>query len=208
MKKKTYFKLGLLFIVLFIFWTLAIQMIDVQPKGINGTNIGFATMNLFIHHLIGTNMTLYIITDWLGLIPFMICFIFALLGLCQWIQKKNLFKVDADLFVLGFYYLIVIGSYLIFEMIPINYRPILIDGRMEVSYPSSTTLLTLSVMLSFYDQLNRRVKVNKITNSIIILFTLFMVIGRLISGVHWLSDIVGAIGISFGYYYLYKYFVS
>ena len=91
-------------------------------------------------------MVIYTITDWLGLVPIFICLIFAGIGLAQLIQRKSLFRVDYDIIVLGIYYIIVIFGYLIFEMIPINYRPVLIDGFMEASYPSSTTLLVLSVM--------------------------------------------------------------
>ena len=122
-------------------------------------------------------------------------------------KRKSLMKVDYDLIVLGIYYIVVILSYLLFEKIPINYRPILIDGRMEVSYPSSTTLLVLSVMLSLYEQVNRRVvniQLKNIINICIVIFTIFMIGGRLLSGVHWFSDIIGSIFISLGYYFLYK----
>ena len=164
-------------------------------------------MNVWFHQLIGTNMFLYILTDWLGLVPVFICMGFGLLGCIQLIKRKSLIKVDYDLIVLGIYYIIVILSYLLFEKIPINYRPILIEGRMEVSYPSSTTLLVFSVMLSLYEQVNRRIINIQSKNMIhlcIVIFTVFMISGRLLSGVHWLSDIIGSIFISLGYYFLYK----
>ena len=116
-------------------------------------------------------------------------------------------KVDGDILVLGIYYAIVIGAYLLFEMIPINYRPILIAGFMEASYPSSTTLLVLSVMPTLIFQANRRLEnaMAKRTISIItIIFSAFMVIGRLVSGVHWFTDIVGSIILSAGVFCIYK----
>ncbi len=206
MKSKE-FKLGILFILIFIVWTLSLLMIDVKPLGVNQTNIGLSTMNFWFHQITGTNMFLYILTDWLGLVPVFVCMCFGLLGCIQLIKRRNLIKVDYDLIVLGIYYIVVILSYLLFEKLPINYRPILIEGRMEVSYPSSTTLLVFSVMLSLYEQVNRRVvniQSKNIINICILIFTVFMIGARLLSGVHWLSDIIGSIFISLGYYFIYK----
>ena len=138
--------IGVSCIGIFALWTFLIQTIDVKPEGVTGTEIGFSTINTWFHSLTGVNMTLYNITDWAGLVPVFICMLFGFFGLVQLIKRKSLFKVDFDIIALGFYYVIVIAGYLIFEMIPINYRPILINGFIEASYPSSTTLLVLSVM--------------------------------------------------------------
>ena len=199
--------LGVIFVIAFAVWTLLIQVVDVQPGGQNGTNIGFATFNCWFHKLTGVHMTIYVITDWLGLIPLFICIIFGGVGLSQLIKRRSLFKVDCDIIFLGIYYVIVIFGYLIFEMIPINYRPILIEGFMEASYPSSTTLLVLSVMPTLILQANRRLENAKVKNMIgilTILFSAFMVIGRLVSGVHWFTDIVGSIILSAGVFCIYK----
>lgn len=207
MKKKKELILGVILLVVFIIWTGLIQYVDVKPIGANNTDIGFSSLNIYFHQMTGVHMTLYTITDWLGLIPIFICVVFGGLGLVQLIKRKSLFKVDKDLILLGIYYFIVIMGYLIFEMIPINYRPILIDGRLEASYPSSTTLLVLSVMPTLLLQVKRRsthILITKIVNVVTILFSLFMVIVRLIAGVHWLTDIIGALILSAGLYYVYK----
>jgi len=198
---------GTALILAFILWTILIQTVDVQPVGVNGTNIGFAAVNTRFHRLTGVHMGIYTVTDWLGLVPIAVCAGFGLLGLTQWIRRKNIAKVDRDILLLGGYYILVILGYLIFEMIPINYRPILIDGMMEASYPSSTTLLVLSVMPTLLFQVNRRAKsqtVRRITAAFVVLFSAFMVIGRLAAGVHWLTDIVGAVLLSAGLYSLYR----
>ncbi len=199
--------LGVALLFAFAFWTLLIQKIDVQAVGVNGTAVGFATLNTLFHSVTGVNMTLYNITDWLGLVPVFLCMVFGILGLVQLVKRKSLFKVDRDIILLGVYYVIVIFGYLIFEMIPINYRPILINGFMEASYPSSTTLLVLGVMPTVIFQVNLRVnsmKIKRIINIAVILFSAFMVIGRLVSGVHWITDIVGSVFLSAGLYYSYK----
>ena len=191
----------------FVLWTFLIQTVDVQPVGVNGTNVGFASINTWFHRLTGVHMAIYTVTDWLGLVPIAVCIGFGLLGLMQWIRRKSIVQVDRDILLLGAYYILVILGYLIFEMIPINYRPILIDGAMEASYPSSTTLLVLSVMPTLLFQVGRRAKsqtIRRITAAFVLLFSAFMVIGRLVAGVHWLTDIVGAVLLSAGLYCLYR----
>ena len=163
-KERKLLILGIGFIIAFALLTWLIQIIDVQAAGVNGTEIGFATINTWFHSAAGVNMTLYTITDWLGLVPIFICMFFGVVGLIQLIKRKSLWKVDFDIIILGIYYIIVIFGYLIFEMIPINYRPILIDGFMEASYPSSTTLLVLCVMPTLNYQVNNRLKMQAIKN--------------------------------------------
>lgn len=206
MKDKKLFSVGLILIAVFVFWTILILTVDVQSVGVNGTVVGFATLNCSFHNMTGVNMTIYHITDWLGLVPLFCCMIYGAVGFVQLLQRKSLLKVDIDILLLGVYYVIVIFGYLIFEMIPINYRPILIDGRMEVSYPSSTTLLVSSVMPTVIFQIDRRIK-NRVVRRIItpstILFSLFMLIGRTIAGVHWLTDIIGSVFLSAGLFLIY-----
>lgn len=199
--------LGSIFLAMFALWTVLIQTVDMQPLGQNGTSIGFATFNCWFHHLTGVNMAIYTITDWMGLVPVAVCLVFAGVGLVQLIKRRSLFKVDADIMILGVYFIIVILAYAVFEIIPINYRPILMEGRMEASYPSSTTLLVLSVMPALIEQIQRRlsdIAVKRIIPIAAIAFSAFMVIGRLISGVHWFTDIVGGVLLSAVLVLIYK----
>ena len=198
---------GISLLGLFGIWTALLRVVDVQAAGETGTEIGFAALNLRFHEWTGVHMWLYTATDWLGLVPVFVCLLFGAVGLVQLVGRKSLRKVDRDILVLGVYYVLVIGCYLVFEMVPINYRPILIEGRMEVSYPSSTTLLVLSVMPTLAEQAWRRLRgrwgKNALT-ALTVLFSAAMVVGRLISGVHWLSDIVGGVLLSTGLFCLYR----
>lgn len=199
--------IGTASIMSFIIFTVLLRIIDQKPLGVNETRIGFATINVGFHGFTGVNMTLYNITDWLGLVPVFVCMIFGFVGFIQLIKRKSLLKVDRDIIFSGVYYLVVIACYLGFEMYPINYRPILINGFMEASYPSSTTLLVLSVMPTLPCLINYRVKSIVVKKTVAIsafFFSAFMVLGRLISGVHWLSDIVASVLLCLGLYYLYK----
>ena len=198
---------GIFLSIAFALWTVLIMFVDMQTVGPNDSKVGFATFNTWFHQLTGVHMTLYIVTDWLGLVPIAVCLCFGCLGLYQLIKRRSLFKVDADILLLGGYYILVIFGYLFFEMVPVNYRPILINGFLEASYPSSTTLLVLSVMPTLLFQINRRSH-NKIIKNVVIgfvlLFSAFMAIGRLISGVHWATDIIGSVLLSFGLFKLYQ----
>ena len=185
----------------FVLWTVAICFLDVRAIGPQSSSVGFAGINGFVHNLTGVHWGLYNITDWLGLVPIFVCMGFGILGLVQWIKRKSIRKVDYDIFVLGGFYIVTIAAYLFFESVVINYRPELINGYLEASYPSSTTLLVMCVMPTAVMQFNSRIK-NKVLRNIIavaiIAFIAFMVIGRLVSGVHWFTDIVGGALLSAG----------
>ena len=183
----------------FVLWTVLLGWVDVQAIGPRDSEVGFAALNGFVHNLTGVHFTLYHITDWLGLVPVAVGFGFAILGLTQWIGRKSLGKVDSDILLLGGFYLLTLGVYLLFEKVVINYRPVLIEGFLEVSYPSSTTLLVLCVMPTAMLQLNRRIRNAALRRWVlwgIGGFTAFMVLGRLVSGVHWVTDIVGGVLLS------------
>ena len=178
----------------FVLWTVLVCFVDVRAIGPQESSVGFATLNGYIHDLTGVNMRLYVITDWLGLVPIGVAFGFAVLGLVQWIKRKSLLKVDRSILTLGGFYIVVMAAYILFEIVVINYRPTLIGGYLEASYPSSTTMLVMCVMPTAMMQFSKRIKndlFRRCVMFIIIAFIVFMVIGRLVSGVHWISDIIG-----------------
>ena len=213
MKKETKRKFGIGAILLgaFVLWTVAVRLVDVQPIGPQGSAVGFATINGWVHNLTGVHMSLYTVTDWLGLVPIGAAMGFALLGLSQWMRRKHLKQVDFTILVLGGFYLLVMAVYALFEVFVINYRPVLIGGYLEASYPSSTTMLVLCVMPTATMQLNTRIKSETLKRCAtfgITAFTVFMVIGRLLSGVHWFTDIVGGALLSAGLVMLYHSIIS
>lgn len=197
---------GTVLLVAFVLWTVAVKLIDVQSIGPEGSVVGFATVNRFVHELTGANMSLYNITDWLGLVPLGFIMGFGTLGLIQWIKRKHILKVDYSILVLGGFYIVVMAVYVLFEMLTLNYRPVLINGVLEASYPSSTTMLVMCVMPTAIMQFNERVINSVLRRSVSIVitaFVAFMVIGRLVSGVHWFTDIVGGALLSAGLVVLY-----
>ena len=203
-KKK--FIVGAGFLAAFVLWTVLVRLVDVHAIGPNGSSVGFATLNGYVHNFTGVNFPLYTITDWLSLVPIGVAFGFAMLGLAQWIKRKSLLKVDRSLLALGGFYVVVLAAYIFFEIVVINYRPVLLGGYLEASYPSSTTMLVMCVMPAAMIQLHARIENDVFRRCVMIsiaVFIAFMVIGRLMSGVHWLSDIIGGALISAGLVMIY-----
>ena len=205
-ENKKYLIVGLCLMAAFVLWTAAVCLVDVQPIGPQDSAVGFAAINGAFHAMTGVHMALYNITDILSVIPLGCVVAFGMLGLVQLIRRKDLRKVDGDILVLGGFYIVVLAFFCLFEVLDINYRPVLIEGVLEASYPSSTTMLALCVMPSVMLQLRRRMKdgaAKRCTQAVLFVFTAFMVIGRLISGVHWLTDIIGGALLSAGLVLLY-----
>ena len=193
-KNSRLFWVGVGLLAVFVLWTVLIRFVDVEAIGPRQSSVGFATLNGYIHNLTGVNMSLYIITDWLGLVPIGVAFGFAVLGIVQCIKRKSLLKVDRSILTLGGFYIVVMAVYILFEIVVINYRPTLIDGYLEASYPSSTTMLVMCVMPTAMMQLRTRIKNDLFRRGVMLTITVFitfMVIGRLVSGVHWITDIIG-----------------
>ncbi|MBE7017450.1 MAG: phosphatase PAP2 family protein [Ruminococcaceae bacterium] len=198
MKRKLKIKLitGLLLLVLFVLFTLSLRFVDLRLIGPLGSRVAYGGINEAVHSLVGVNMILYTITDWAGVAAIAVAFGFALLGLTQWVKRKSLKKVDCCILALGGFYILVFGAYTFFEFCVINYRPVLINGILEGSYPSSTTMLAACVFPSammVFRRIISKPKARRGLNCVCALFTAFMVLGRFFSGVHWFTDIVGGL---------------
>ena len=188
---------GLLVAVLIVL----VCFVDVQAIGPEGTRIGLSHLNRFVFELFGVNMLWYEVTDWLGLAAIGTAFLFAAAGLIQWIRRKDIRKVDKEILSLGGLYFIVIGLYVLFELAVVNYRPILMPGSThpEASFPSSHTMLVCVIMGSALLLLGKYVNgkiLRKVLQAICAATIGVTVLGRLISGVHWFTDIVGGVLIS------------
>ena len=198
MKNKKNILICVLLVLISIIYTLLVKYVDTSTIGPNGSVVVFSSLNSFVFNLTGNNMTLYKITEILGIIPILIALMYAVIGLIQVIDRKSL-KVDKELIALGILYIIVILIYVFFEKCIINYRPVLIDGILEASYPSSHTLLSICICgsaLLINKYLFNNKKIYKYINIISIISMVLIVLGRLLSGVHWASDIIGSIIIS------------
>jgi len=198
-KSKRELVIGICLLAAFALWTILVSAADVKSIGPDGSKVGLAALNGYVHEKIGVHLYLYDLTDVMSVIPLAEAACFGLLGLAQWIKRKSLTGVDRRLFLLGAYFAAVFVVFLVFELFPINYRPVLTEGILEASYPSSTTLLVLSVMPVSCVELSSYIKMRALRIAVKVfttVFCTFMVTARLFSGVHWLTDIIGGIIIS------------
>ena len=198
---------AIVLLVLFALWTWVVSTVDVRPIGPGGSRVGLASLNEAFHGWTGVHMGLYLATDWLSLVPVGCVLGFGALGLVQLVQRRSLLRVDRDFLALGVFYVVLLGAYLIFEEHIVNWRPVLIEGVLEASYPSSTTLLVTCVMSTTFMQVTRRVRSSVIRRAVqisVAVFALLMVGARMVCGVHWLSDVVGGLLLSAGLVLAYR----
>ena len=181
-------------------FTYIVKIYDVAYIGPNETKVGFSKLNNWFRNLVGTNLKLYDVAKYAGYAVLLIVGIYGLIGLVQLIKRKSLFKIDREIIALGILYVLDIIIYMAFEKVIVNYRPILIDGKLEASYPSSHTILAFTVCLSSMVVCAKYIKSKKLTNLayfVTMLLLTLVALGRTLSGAHWLTDIIGGILISF-----------
>ena len=186
---------------LFALLIVLLCCVDVEPVGAAGTSVGLSHMNRFVFELTGVNMVWYNITDWLGLAAIFAAFLFAATGLVQVIKRRRILKVDKEILALGGLYILVIGIYVLFENVIVNYRPIIMPGcsNPEASFPSSHTMLVCVIMGSTIIIIGKYIKKKSlcmVIRGICAAVIAVTVVGRLISGVHWFTDILGGLLIS------------
>lgn len=189
---------GLLLLGVFAVFTLLIATCDVQAVGAEGSDIGFASLNTDANQLFGAHKSVYTVTKFLGYLTWGVVAFFGLFGLSQLVKRKSLLKVDADILLLGAGYAIMLALYILFDHWVINYRPPYpwAEEALEPSYPSSHTLMLVFVMLTAVMQISARVRkdsLRKILSVLCVLVACVVSIGRLVAGVHWLTDVIGGV---------------
>ena len=187
---------------LFLLLILLIKVVDVAAVGPEGTKIGLSKLNVAIHNLFGENLGWYKVTNVLGYLAILIGIGFAAIGGLQLIYRRSILKVDKEILLLGCLYVVTVIFYVFFEKVIVNYRPILMpDGEgIEASFPSSHTMLSCVILGSGLGLLKKYAKKNKTVQlALTVVFAVLLALiiaGRLISGVHWFTDILGGLLLS------------
>ncbi len=190
---------AIIFLVLFVLFTILVKTVDVKPAGPQGSLIGLSTMNTFVFELLGQNGVWYVVSEGIGYLALLVAFSFAVLGLLQMLRRKSVFKIDADILALGVLYVITVIAYVFFETVIINYRPVLVGGLLEASYPSSHTMLIVTILGSAGIQIDKRIQNKSLKNVLkagCIAAIVATAVGRVASGMHWITDVIGALLLS------------
>lgn len=210
MKKRSVI-ISIILITLCVLYTIVVKEVNVSAIGPNESKVGLSCINDFFHDFIGVNKGFYTITNFMDIVLLLIPAIYGLIGLIELIKRKSLKKVDRELYILAIFYIVVVATYLAFEHITINYRPVLINKELDLSYPSSHTLAAIcicgsSIIINF-----KLFKDKGIFKYITLLSTISMfiiIVGRLISGYHWFTDIIGGILIASTLLYIFNNLLS
>lgn len=203
---KKYFVISAVFFFIFIIYTLMVKYIGVAMVGPQNSVVGFASLNKAIANNLPYNDLMYNLSEVLGYAAILTVGIFGLFGIMQLFIKKGFGKVDKDLYILCGLYACALITYIVFEKLIINYRPVMLEGELEASYPSSHTMLAVTFMMAAIQQFSMRLKKEKTRQMVIIVCALIgigVIVTRVISGVHWITDIIGSIFISLAWFMLY-----
>jgi len=196
MKKKNKSIRTLLLLVISIIYTVLVTFVDKQAIGPEGTSVGFSAINKVVLDLISYNPMWDKITDLMLMVAILTAVYFAATGFLQLVkEKRKISEVDKEIFVMGFLYVILVLMYILFDKVPFNYRPVLLpdEVELEASFPSTHVLMICTIMGSaviawkekFYDDENLCAVLKGFACVVIVIG----VVGRVLAGVHWFSDI-------------------
>ncbi|MBP5428299.1 MAG: phosphatase PAP2 family protein [Clostridia bacterium] len=216
LQPKSFFKknwkplVGAAFLLLFVILIALLKTVDVEINAETGKEIGLSSVNFAVRDAVGEHYRLYDLTQYLGYFAILLAAGFAVWAGVRVLYFRFSFrKAGIDFLVLGGLYLVTVLFYVLFEIAVVNYRPILLDGKAEASFPSSHTVLSIIVFASAARMLYRRFapRVNYLLFSLpFYALAAFAVVARLLSGVHWLTDIIGGVLLSVALLFLFSFF--
>ena len=212
-------KSAFIYLITTIIYTVLVFTVDKAPIGPNDSVVGFAGINGKFAARFGYNPLFDKITDVAMLIAILVAAGFAVLGLMQLIREKSFAKVDKKIYGLALVYIVVMVLYVFFDKVPLNYRPVIMPGEteLEASFPSTHTLVVCAIMSTaslfwkkIFDGTGKYVKdtasgkssvfisgdkekLRKVFVGFANLVMIVAVLGRIVAGVHWLTDIGGGI---------------
>ena len=197
MRKKSLIQFVAVTLIAVVF-TVLVKIVDVGFVSSTGSLVGFSSVNIPFSQKFGFNPIFYKVSEVLGYLIFLVIAVFAFIGCYQLIKRKSLMKVDKDLYALAITYVFTFALYIFFDkVLVINLRPIIMAGESiaEPSFPSSHTLLAVSVLETAISECGK-IRKKSFRVSLVIVLAILMgatVLSRLFSGVHWVTDIIAGI---------------
>lgn len=197
-------------LLLFAALVACLLTLDQQPIAADGSMVGLGSANLAFHNLTGVNWTLYDITEYGGYVAIASMFVFFVIGLVQLIRGRGFKGVDKAIYFIAIAYVVMLVLYVGFDKIALNWRPVLVDGELEPSFPSSHSFLAVGTMGCAITWARHRLASAPARTAVTVICTLIalvVVVGRLLCGVHWLTDIVGGVVLGLALVFAYRYLV-
>lgn len=151
-------------------------------------------------------MQWYKISDIILLASIAAIVVFAILGLCQWVNRKSLKKVDKPLIAMFLPLIAISITYFVFDKFLIwNTRP---NGSGEPSFPSTHVMVVATIFLCIAIILPRYIRSKFayiLLDAMMLILLTLVCVGRVVSNMHWISDVIGGLifaGIFATIYYL------
>lgn len=187
--------------LLFVILIIMLRTVNVAQIGPDGTSIGLSSINGAVFRLTGVSGGWYSFSEILGYLAILIAAGFAVLGAVQLIRRRSLMEVDREILSLGLLYAVTVVLYVVFTKVTVNYRPALMPGEqeLEASFPSSHTMLACVIFISAAMIIGRYLKAAgacRIVRIVLWVLAGLTVAARLLSGAHWLTDILGGVLLS------------
>lgn len=196
----------------FIIFTALLKFVDVKVWNFTqalehssdfSTKVGFSSINFSLFSLFGKHKLNYMFHDLseiLGYIAVLVAAALAFKGLTSLLKVKSFKKLNKHYYLLAAFYAVVVFFYALFEVIVINCRPVIIDNALEASYPSSHTLLAVCIFVSAIYVIPHIFEIKKkyivIANVTLSTMAVLTVTFRMLSNVHWFTDIIGGVLLS------------
>lgn len=197
-------------LVLFFALTACLYCIDPRPIAANSSMVGMGFVNEPFNQLTGVNWSAYAASQLGGYISIASMFVFFCVGVAQLAKTRSLKGVDMAIYLLAAAYVVMLVLYVGFDKLALNYRPVLVDGQLEPSYPSSHSFLAVGALgcAAVWARARLSRKVSAIITALCGILAAFVVVARLISGVHWLTDIVAGVLLGLTLVFAYAYAVD
>lgn len=176
---------GGLFLLLIVF----LLTVDVG-YAVSHAPVGLSTVNGFVFEAIGEN------PEW-EMVSFVLLIISVLLmcaqGLCIFIKMIRTRKLW-EMVAVGHAWFLALAFYALFEPCIVNYRPVLENGELAASFPSSHTLISVvlfGVMAVWLAYLLPRSVKKYVIIALLGAAVFISALARLMMGVHWFTDVLG-----------------
>lgn len=191
---KKWFLAALILTAVFVVLTITVKYVD--QKNIGSQVIGWATINLWWRDIIGVRNFWQIASHIFAAITLIILVMFLVWQAIALLRRKSFRTMPRHWWFFDLTLIALALCYIVFQIMVINFRPLLIDGVAELSYPSSHVLLLATLWPVFILTLSREVKSRpwlRVASVIGIIVMTVGIIARLLSGYHWFTDIIGGI---------------